>query len=122
MRLKTAPLIPLVLLTLAALACLGGGPRPLKFSPDKLPAAQHGQAYNAVITVSQNVTPVGQMSVASGQLPPGLSLTFPKGQDAGEIAGTPTATGTYSFTVSVWCYGTNVSGQIGGQHYELVVE
>ncbi|HEX3570466.1 MAG TPA: Ig domain-containing protein [Acidobacteriaceae bacterium] len=51
---------------------------------------------------SQTLTPTGgspnyHWSIVSGSLPPGLSLSPPKGT----ISGTPTASGTYSFTTSV---------------------
>jgi hypothetical protein len=39
-----------------------------------------------------------------------------------QISGTPTVAGTFSFTIYVWCYGTNVSGQTATQGYTLVVK
>ena len=39
-----------------------------------------------------------------------------------QISGTPTVSGTFNFTISVWCYGTNVSGQTADQQYVLVVK
>lgn len=43
-------------------------------------------------------SPPTTYSVVSGSLPPGLSLTSISG-DLGEITGTPTTAGTYSFTL-----------------------
>ena len=107
----------------AALACRGGGgPAVLAFSPDQLPPATAGQPYQVLITVSQNTTPVFQMSVGQADLPPGLSFAFIRNQNAAEISGTPQRAGTYHFTVSAYCFGTNVSGQTGHHDYQLVVQ
>lgn len=116
-------LLAVVCLVSGALACWGGGGRPaLVFTPNQLASAAVGKPYSATITITQNVTPVGQMSVASGDLPPGLTFTFKKGQDAADISGTPSQAGTYKLTVSVWCFGTNVSGQTGQHDYQIVVQ
>ena len=65
---------------------------------------------------------VGGASVAPGTLPPGLTLELLPGQvDTVRISGTPTTAGTSEFTVSVWCFGTNVSGQTGEQRYAITV-
>ena len=45
-----------------------------------------------------------------------------KGQDAAQIGGTPRKSGTFKFTVSAWCFGTNTSGQFGHHDYILVVQ
>ena len=57
-----------------------------------------------------------------GHLPPGLNFAFFKGQGRAEISGTPRKPGTYKFTVSAWCFGTNTSGQTGHHDYELIVQ
>jgi hypothetical protein len=103
---------------------LGCTPRPaLQFSPETLPDAQVGSSYAATITVSQAVTPVGGASVQDGALPAGLDLALAKEPgNTTQISGTPTVAGTFSFTIYVWCYGTNVSGQIATQQYVLVVK
>jgi len=94
----------------------------LAFSPSALPNATAGTAYLQTITVSNNVTPVGDISVSSGSLPPGVTLNFVRGSSvSADLTGTPTARGTYVFTVSAWCLGTNVSGQTGDQTYTLIV-
>jgi hypothetical protein len=97
-------------------------PRPaLEFSPDQMPAAKVGQPYQEDITIARNVTPVGFFSIKDGALPPGLKLTSERGQPTGRISGSPSQAGTYTFTVSVYCLGTNVAGQTGDMHYTLVV-
>jgi hypothetical protein len=94
---------------------------PLKFTPVTLPEAQAGSAYEAKIVISLNNTPVGDFSISEGNLPEGLDFTFLEGEDAATITGTPTESGTFSFTVSAWCFGTQVSGQTGDKTYILTV-
>jgi hypothetical protein len=108
---------------IALTAVLGCTPRPaLQFSPTTLPDAQVGSSYAATITVSQAATPVGGASVQDGALPASLDLALVKEPiNTIQISGTPTVSGTFSFTISVWCYGTNVSGQTATQQYVLVV-
>ena len=109
---------------LALTAVLGCTPRPpLEFSPATLPDAHVGSPYAATITVGQAATPVGGASVQDGTLPAGLDLELAKEPiNTIHISGTPTVAGTFSFTVYVWCYGTNVSGQTATQGYTLVVK
>ena len=95
---------------------------PLVFSPDSLPPARVGQPYEAKIAVSNNDTPVGQFSAASADLPPGIELRQIEMEDTAILSGIPTQPGTYTFTLSVWCYGTNVNGQTGEKKYKIVVE
>ena len=113
---------PGLLLAAALLACRGGQRPALVFAPAELPEAQAGQAYSATITVSENVTPVGGMSVDNRSLPAGLEFSFDETARAATISGTPTETGTFKITVSAWCYGTNVSGQTGEHEYQLIVK
>jgi hypothetical protein len=115
----------------AALACaftltavLGCTPQPaLRFSPATLPEAQLGSPYAVTVTVSEAATPVGGVSVEDGTLPAGLGLDLsPEHDNTFQIHGTPTVAGTFEFTIYVWCYGTNVSGQTGTQEYTLAVK
>lgn len=94
----------------------------LMFSPEIIPETPVGEPYSARIAVSDNVTPVFDMWVESGSLPPGLTLTFIEGTDSAEIAGIPETAGTFTFSVGAACFGTNVSGQIGSHEYTLVVK
>ena len=59
------------------------------------PAADVGGAYSDTLTATGGTTPY-TWSVNAGTLPPGLSLS-----SAGVLAGTPTAAGSYPFTVNV---------------------
>jgi hypothetical protein len=123
---RTSRLFLIVLACALALTSVAGCflmPRPaLEFSPTTLADGQVGVPYSVTITVSQAATPVGGAGIQDGALPDGLVFTFATNPDNSmTIAGSPTAAGTYHFTVSVWCLGTNVSGQTGTQAYTLVV-
>ena len=97
-------------------------PGPLTFAPDILPTARVGVMYEAEIRITENVTPVGDFSVSHGSLPAGLELVFVEGEDAAIISGIPEGPGVSTFAVSVWCFGTQVSGQSGDKEYTLIVE
>ncbi len=84
----------------------------LTVSPSSLPNGTGGVAYN------QNLSQTGALgapaySVTAGALPPGLSLS-----GAGVVSGTPTATGTFNFTVTVM----DASGCSGSQAYSITID
>jgi hypothetical protein len=94
----------------------------VKIEPDSLPNAQTGVEYEVEIRVSDNVTPVDNVSISSGALPAGLDLVFVDGEDGAKISGVPEEAGTFIFTVAVGCKGTMVSGQTAEKEYVIVVE
>ncbi|MGA7687024.1 MAG: Ig domain-containing protein [Terriglobales bacterium] len=61
-----------------------------------LPAGAVDQSYNAVLSVNGGTSPY-QFSLASGSLPPGITLN----QATGSFTGQPTTAGFYSFEVMV---------------------
>ena len=61
-----------------------------------LPAAMVGVSYSVTLAATGGTTPY-RWSLTSGSLPPGLSLA----STTGVISGTPTAAGSYNFTVQV---------------------
>jgi len=67
----------------------------LSISTQSLPDGTAGAAYNQSISVSGGLSPYNY-SVTSGSLPAGVTLS-----SAGAFSGTPSAAGTYSFTVLV---------------------
>ncbi len=88
---------------LAIISC-GGGGSGSHTNPPPIPAltltcpsatAQMSVAYNSALNASGG-EPSYDYSMVSGSLPPGLSFA-----KSGTITGTPTATGTYSFTAQV---------------------
>ena len=70
-------------------------PSKLTIATTSLAAGKNGSSYSAPLSVSGG-TPGYTWSLASGSLPAGLSLS-----GAGVISGTPTASGTSTFTVAV---------------------
>jgi N-acetylneuraminic acid mutarotase len=71
------------------------GPQPLTITTTSLPNGVQNYWYGVTLQASGGVWPRA-WSLASGTLPPGLLL-----DSGGVISGTPTATGTSSFTVRV---------------------
>ena len=78
-----------------------------------------GGAYAQNFFLSGGAAPY-TWSVASGQLPPGLSLhTFSDPRDANdELAGTATKAGTYTFTMRL----TDYNGQQATQQFSLTID
>jgi hypothetical protein len=70
-------------------------PAPLVITTTSLPSGTEGTSYSTALGASGG-TPPYSWTVASGSLPPGLTLTA-----GGVISGTPSAAGTISFTVQV---------------------
>jgi len=68
----------------------------LVISTASLPGGQVGTSYSAILVASGGKTPY-TWSVASGSLPAGLTLSGGSGQ----VSGTPTTSGTSTFTVKV---------------------
>lgn len=71
-------------------------PSALVVSTTSLPSGTIGAAYSATLQVSGGTAPY-TWSIASGNIPAGLSLNT----NTGLISGTPTASGTANFTASV---------------------
>jgi hypothetical protein len=74
-------------------------PTPPVITPGVLPGGMIGAAYSAFITATNTPT---SWAVTSGALPAGLTLNA----TTGEIAGTPTAAGTFNFDITA----TNADG------------
>jgi subtilisin family serine protease len=68
---------------------------PLEITTASLPGGTVGQAYSETLQATGGEAP-RSWSVASGSLPPGLSLS-----SAGALTGTPTTAGSYPFTARV---------------------
>lgn len=75
----------------------------LTLSPTVLPAPTMSTAYNTTLSASGGVSPY-TFSISGGTLPPGITLNAA----TGTLAGTPTALGTYAFTVKVTDSSTGV--------------
>jgi Putative Ig domain len=69
--------------------------QPLKIATGGLPQGQQGNAYNEVFSATGGTTPYS-WSISAGTPPPGIALNA-----NGDLAGMPTAAGSFSFTVMV---------------------
>ena len=87
----------------------------LALSPTTLPAAAVGSAYSATTITATGGTSPYTYNVTSGALPAGLSLT-----SAGVLSGTPTAGGSFTFTVTA-TDSTTPTHNTGSQSYTLTV-
>ncbi|HEV2350977.1 MAG TPA: putative Ig domain-containing protein [Terriglobia bacterium] len=72
-----------------------GAPAPLTISTTAVPSGAAATAYSATLAASGGTSPYS-WSVSSGALPTGLTLST-----GGVISGTPSASGSYSFTAQV---------------------
>jgi len=71
-------------------------PPPLQITTTSLPDGMTGTAYSTTVSATGGVQPY-TWSVSSGNLPTDLTLN----SSTGQISGTPSATGTFNFTVQV---------------------
>ena len=87
-------------------------------SPGTLPAGTKNVAYNNPLQTSGGQPPITFQKI-SGSLPPGLNLS-----STGAISGTPTASGTYSFTVRATdsCAGPGESQQTAQKAFSLTIK
>jgi hypothetical protein len=82
---------------IAALEILpAGSSSSLQFSTSSLPAGQVGATYSTMIQATGGTTPY-HWSISSGTLPAGLTLSA----TTGTISGTPTTSGSFTFTAKV---------------------
>lgn len=84
----------LILLVSCATESPDAGATPLSIKVDTLPPAYVNEPYTATIRAVGGLTPY-TFKLAKGKLPPGLAL------QGGEIRGTPSEEGDFSFTISV---------------------
>ncbi len=83
----------------------------IALSPATLPAGTVGVPYSQTITASGGTAPY-TLAVTSGALPAGLTLS-----SGGLLSGTPTATGTFTFSVIA----TDNVGFTGSQSYTIII-
>ena len=89
---------------------IGAAPT-ITISPPTLPSATVASAYSETISASGGTAPY-TFAVTAGALPSGLSLS-----SAGILTGTPTAGGTFNFTVTA----ADAGSVSGAQAYTLTV-
>lgn len=83
----------------------------IMISPEGLPNGTVGASYSQTASASGGVAAYGY-AISGGALPPGLTLS-----GSGAIAGTPTAGGSYNFTLTA----TDANAQTGSRAYTLVI-
>jgi hypothetical protein len=84
----------------------------ITLSPASLPATTLNAAYNQSITAAGGTAPYS-FNVSSGALPPGLTLDA----NTGALTGTPTAGGSFTFTIKT----TGQGGCFGTRNYVIAV-
>ena len=83
-------------------------PAPLALGPVQLPVPTAGTPYSAQLSMSGGIGPFS-FALTAGSLPTGLSLAT----DTGLITGTPTAVGSFSFTLTATDAGSAATGLPG---------
>jgi hypothetical protein len=106
-RLRSLP----VLLVSALALVLAPGAGATTVDPAALPAGTTGTAYSQTLSSSTGTAPF-TFAVTAGSLPPGLSLS-----SAGVLSGTPTSSGSFSFTVT----GTDNASVSASRVYSLSI-
>jgi large repetitive protein len=84
-------------------------------SPASLPGSTYSSAYSQTISASGGIAPYAY-TISAGSLPGGLTLSA-----AGVLSGTPTAAGTFNFTVTATDSSTGTGPFTGSQSYTLAV-
>jgi len=88
---------------------------PLQFSTGSLSAGQVGVGYSKMIQATGGTTPYS-WTITAGALPAGLTLSA----GTGSISGTPTASGSFSFTAKV-TDSTSPTAQTGSKAFNLTI-
>ncbi len=83
----------------------------IALAPSTLPGGTVAMAYSQTISASGGVAPI-TFSITSGSLPGGLTLS-----SGGEIAGTATTAGTFTFNIRA----ADANGCFGNQSYNIVI-
>jgi len=82
-----------------------------------LPAGTVGVPYSQAFAATSGVTPYKSWAITVGSIPPGTSLSTLGGILTGLLSGTPTAAGTFSFTVQV----TDNAGTAAAKQFSLTI-
>lgn len=85
----------------------------IQIKTQTLPVAYVGETYEGSIAHNASATAITACAVATGSLPPGLSIAA----DFVRITGTPTHAGSYSFTLTL----TDTAGAVTSGTLTIVV-
>jgi len=89
-------------------------PATVAITTSSLPNGKVGTSYSQILAATGGTPPYANFTLATGSLPPGLTL-----DSTGKISGTPTAvSGTFSFTVSL----SDSTGAKGASSFQLTVQ
>jgi len=91
-------------------------PPSLAMTPTTLPGGTGGTAYSQTLGVIGGGTAPFTYSLTAGALPPGLALS-----GAGVLSGTPSATGTFNFTVTATDSSTGTGPYSVSQAYSVTI-
>jgi hypothetical protein len=91
----------------------------LHMDPDQLAPGTVGQPYEALVTVSNNRTPLYGGGITAGALPAGIEIGRVLKGESLPLRGTPTQAGEFSFELTLGCYGTNFPGQTAVKRYVI---
>jgi len=89
---------------------------PVSLSPSSLPNGTVGLSYNQTISASGGTSPYNY-SVTAGLLPAGMTLSA-----TGVLSGTPSAGGTFNFTLSATDNSNSPGPFTGSKAYSLVID
>jgi len=90
-------------------------PPSITLTPATLPNGQVGTAYSQTLAATGGTAPY-TFGVTSGALPPGLRIS-----SSGTIAGTPTAAGSFSVTLTAYDASTGRGPYAGSRFYSLTI-
>jgi hypothetical protein len=105
------------LAVLLLLSAYPGWTSTVAISTSTLPAGTVGIPFSAVVNASGGCTPY-KWALVAGNLPSGILKTSSGNTESLDLKGTPTAAGTYSFTLSV----TGCGGYVSEMSYTVVIQ
>ena len=101
--------------TKALSIAVAAGVTPVQITTSSVPAGQVGVSYSTMIQATGGTTPYS-WTITAGALPAGLTLSA----GTGSISGTPTASGSFSFTAKV-TDSTSPTAQTGTKAFNLTI-
>jgi hypothetical protein len=108
------PFLSSALFVLFAFPCLASS---VAITTTSLPNGTVDSPFSAAVNASGGCTPY-KWALVSGSLPNGVAKAVSSSTEALDLRGTPTAAGTYAFTVAV----TGCGGHVSEASYKVVVQ
>lgn len=117
---RTLSLLGVVLFTVTG-CCNPFRSTKLDIDRDRLSEATVGKPYEVDIHFTNADTPIGEVTLAAGVLPPGLRFEANRAAMKFSIRGTPLKAGTFEFSVNAYSYGTMCPGKYFDRAFRLTV-